>query len=112
MSECKRGDCSLSAAAVSIMRERCFDGLGINCTFVDDDMNLLVALAQRAVLAGLDADANPDTQRRMREASERVREGHETALGFSIRASRDTQADPNGTALSQAKPDQNDGAPS
>lgn len=74
----------LSDEAVSIMRERCKDGLGMNCTFVDDDMNLLVALAQRAVLAGLASDAKPDTLRRMVEASEKCREGHEKALGRKL----------------------------
>lgn len=75
----------LSDEAVHLMRERCKEGLGMNCTWVDDDMNLLVALAQRAVLAGLAADAEPKSLKRMQEASERNREGHEKALGFQIK---------------------------
>lgn len=75
---------TLSEEAVHIMRERCEEGLGFSCTFVDDDMNVLVALAQRAVLAGLASDAQPDMKRRMTEAAEKHRDGHERALGYPI----------------------------
>lgn len=81
-------DAILDADAVRIMRDRAREGLGMNCTFVDDDMNLLVALAQRAVLAGLAIDARPHSLRQMEEAASKHRKGHETALGFKIRRRR------------------------
>ena len=71
----------LNADAVSIMRETADKGLGFNCTFVDDDMKVLVGLAQRAVLAGLASDMTPDMQDRMRKAAEVYRGQHEHALG-------------------------------
>lgn len=71
----------LSHEAVHIMRQTCERGLGMNCTFVDDEMMLLVGLAQRAVLAGLATDAQPDTLRRMTEAAEPHRAAHEKQLG-------------------------------
>jgi len=74
----------LNADVVGIMRDRVNEGLGFNCTFVDDDMNVLVRLAQRAVLAGLVTDAQPDMQRRFSDAAEKRREAHEKALGRAI----------------------------
>jgi hypothetical protein len=75
---------SLSDAAVATMRRSAKEGLGFNCTFVDDDMNLLIGLAQRAVLAGLITDLDANIQSRFREAAERHRVAHESALGRSI----------------------------
>ena len=64
---------------------RCADeGLGFNCTFVDDDMRVIVGLAQRAVLAGLVSDFTADMQRRFTTAAEKHRADHEKALGFEI----------------------------
>lgn len=80
----KQWGLDLSAEAVHLMREACQEGLGVNCTFVDDNMSLLVGLAQRAVLAGLDTDAQPDMQRRFREAAEPHRAAHESAIGRAI----------------------------
>lgn len=74
----------LSKEAVHIMRETCANGLGMNCTFVDDEMTLLVGLAQRAVLGGLATDAQPDTLKRMMGAAEPHRAAHERALGRPI----------------------------
>lgn len=71
----------LSKEAVHIMRDTCERGLGMNCTFVDDEMMLLVGLAQRAILAGLATDAKPDTLKRMIAAAEPHRAGHEKSLG-------------------------------
>ena len=75
---------SLNDEAVSVMREICMEGLGFNCIFVDDNMALLIGLAQRAVLAGLENDCTPDMRRRFKEASEKYRAGHEKALGRPI----------------------------
>lgn len=75
----------LSDDAVHIMRQCAFEGLGFNCTFVDDDMKVLVGLAQRAVLAGLASDCTEDMQRRFTEAAEKHRAGHERALGHAIK---------------------------
>ena len=74
----------IEAGAVDACRRWAKEGLGFNCTFVDDDMKVIIGLAQRAVLAGLDADAGSDLRRRFREASEPHRADHEKALGFSI----------------------------
>ena len=74
----------LSKEAVHIMRETCATGLGMNCTFVDDEMTLLVGLAQRAVLGGLATDAQPDTLKRMMNAAEPHRATHEKSLGRPI----------------------------
>lgn len=74
----------MAAEAVAIMRRTAETGLGFSCTFVDDDMAVLVGLAQRAVLAGLASDMTPDMQRRMNAASEAHRAAHETALGRVI----------------------------
>lgn len=77
-------DREFNSDAIHIIREACLAGLGFNCTFVDDDMRVLIGLAQRAVLAGLAADCTPDMQRRFQEAAEKFRENHENALGFKI----------------------------
>jgi hypothetical protein len=74
----------LANDAVENCRRWALEGLGFNCTFVDDDMRVIVGLAQRAVLAGLASDAKPDMQRRFREAAEKHREDHERALGRPI----------------------------
>ena len=74
----------LSDEAVSIMRNTVKNGLGMNCTFVDDDMKLLVTLAQRAVLAGLAEDADPKSLVRMKKASEPWRSAHERILGLKL----------------------------
>ena len=59
-----------------IVKER----LGLNTTFVDDDVRLACKLAQRAVLAGLATDAQPATLKRLTNAAEQDRFGHEDAL--------------------------------
>ena len=74
----------LNAGAVDACRQWAKEGLGFNCTFVDDDMRVIVGLAQRAVLAGLASDAQPDMQRRFKEAAEKHRADHEAALGRKI----------------------------
>ena len=74
----------LADEAVGIMRECAFEGLGFNCTFVDDDMRVIIGLAQRAVLAGLASDFTPDMQRRFSQAAEKHREAHEKSLGRAI----------------------------
>lgn len=74
----------LAHGAVTNCRRWAEEGLGFNCTFVDDDMRVIVGLAQRAVLAGLDSDAKPDMQRRFREAAEKHRADHERMLGRPI----------------------------
>ena len=58
---------SLDLAAVQEMREIVKNGLGINCTFVDDDVRLVVALARRAIKAGLAEDADPATLKIMKD---------------------------------------------
>jgi hypothetical protein len=77
-------DHDLSAGAVHAMREAAKTGLNMNCTFVDDEVRLIVGLAQRAILAGLAADAEPATLKRMQEHVETYRAGHEASLGFAI----------------------------
>lgn len=74
----------LMAGAVDMMRATALYGLGFNCTFVDDDMKILVALAQRAVLAGLASDFTPDIQKLFSATAERFRKDHEHALGREI----------------------------
>lgn len=74
----------LHAGAVDAMRRWAKEGLNFNCTFVDDDMRVIVGLAQRAVLAGLASDFTPGMQKRLSEASERHRESHEKSLGRAI----------------------------
>ena len=71
--------------AVWVMRETVRTRLGFNCAFVEDEIMLLVGLAQRAVLAGLASDCTPDMQRRFTEAAEKDRAGHEQALGRAIK---------------------------
>lgn len=77
---------SLWLAEDAVINTRCWadEGLGFNCTFVDDDMRVIVGLAQRAVLAGLASDFKPDMQRRFKEAAEKHREAHERALGRQL----------------------------
>lgn len=70
--------------AVDQMRMWAREGLGFNCTFVDDDMRVIVGLAQRAVLAGLAADLTNDMQTRLTAAAEKYRVEHEQALGFAL----------------------------
>ena len=77
-------DCDLANEAVRACREWTDEGLGMNCTFVDDDMRLMVGLAQRAILAGLASDAKPDTLKRMMGAAEPHRASHEKALGRKL----------------------------
>ena len=74
----------LSDDAVEAMRRWTKEGLGFNCTFVDDDMKVIVCLAQRAVLAGLASDFNENMQRSFLAASEKCRADHERSLGFAI----------------------------
>jgi hypothetical protein len=82
MSDCTEDDYTdLNAGAVDAMRRWADEGLGFNCTFVDDDMKVIVGLAQRAVLAGLAADFSPDMQRRFMQAAGRFRRDHEKSLG-------------------------------
>ncbi len=76
----------LNAAAVSIIRRCADEGLGFNCTFVDDDMKVIIGLAQRAVLAGLVSDFNADMQKRFAEAAEKRRSDHEESLGREIKS--------------------------
>ena len=74
----------LEAGATVAMRRWCERGLDWNCTFVDDDMRLVVGLAQRAVLAGLATDFPVETQERFRAAAEKARAEHEASLGRQI----------------------------
>lgn len=74
----------INAGAVHAMREWAMNGLGFNCTFVDDDMKVIVGLAQRAVLAGLASDFSEDMQRRFHIAAEKHRADHESSLGFGL----------------------------
>jgi hypothetical protein len=76
----------LAHDAVEACRRWADEGLGFNCTFVDDDMKVLVGLAQRAVLAGLASDFAPDMQKRFSEAAERHRSSHEQSLGRPLTA--------------------------
>lgn len=80
----KRKHAELYAGAVDAMRYWASEGLGFNCTFVDDDMKVIVGLAQRAVLAGLATDFSADMQKRFSEAAEKSRDDHERALGRSL----------------------------
>ncbi len=82
----KNRHADIAHGAVHAMREWAKLGLGFNCTFVDDDMKVIVGLAQRAVLAGLASDFTPDMQRRFSEAAEQHRGDHETSLGRAIGA--------------------------
>lgn len=71
----------VEAGAIDAMRRWAAEGLGFNCTFVDDDMTVIVGLAQRAVLAGLASDFTPDMQKRFMTAAARHRTAHERSLG-------------------------------
>ena len=84
----KNRDADRAWGAVDACRRWARDGLGFNCTFVDDDAKVLVGLAQRAVLAGLATDFDADMQRRFAEAAEKHRGGHEESLGFALLAQR------------------------
>lgn len=77
-------DADLSHGAVLAMRRWAKEGLGFNSTFVDDEMRVAVGLAQRAILAGLASDFNPNMQRRFLEAAEQQRAVHEKSLGRQI----------------------------
>jgi len=85
MTDTDPAEAMMNAAVVAAIRHACKEGLGFNCAFIDDDINVLIGLAQRAVLAGLDADCKTDMRRRFSEATEPNRPAHETALGFTIR---------------------------
>ncbi len=82
MAKSKRID--LNGMAIREMRRIVKEGLGFNCSFVDDDAMVLVGLAQRAVLAGLASDCKPDMQKRFSDAAEKHRAAHESALGRSL----------------------------
>ena len=77
-------DPSIAEDAVAACRRWTREGLGFNCTFVDDDMRVIVGLAQRAVLAGLASDFEPDMQRRFMDASRRHRATHERSLKLRL----------------------------
>lgn len=79
-------DADLNGEAIMGMRQVVMDGLGVNCTFVDDNVRLIVALAQRAILAGLDSDVSDDMRKRFSAAAESARADHESALGYKIRS--------------------------
>src|SRR5262245_36161839 len=66
------------------MRQWCKEGLGFNCTFVDDDMKVIVGLAQRAVLAGLATDFDADMQKRFSGAF--LADAVEVIVGLAQRA--------------------------
>lgn len=74
----------LDSEVVHILRASISSALNFNSSYADDDVRLLCCLAQRAVLAGLAADAMPATRQRFERASEPKREMHESALGFAI----------------------------
>jgi hypothetical protein len=82
----KNRHADLMAGAADAMRECAKEGLGFNCTFVDDDMKVIVGLAQRAVLSGLASDFSPDMQRRFTDAAEKHRASHERSLGRELKA--------------------------
>jgi hypothetical protein len=75
----------LNEEALDACRRIVRDGLGFSATFVDDGIKVLVGLAQRAVLAGLASDCEPDMQRRFSNAAEKHRAEHESALGYLIK---------------------------
>lgn len=74
----------MNAEAIYEVRRIALAATGGNCTFVDDDMALIAALAQRAVLAGLVNDARPFMQIRLSAAAEKDRAMHEATLGYPI----------------------------
>ena len=81
----RKGYAALNAdAVVAIVRDCAYHGLGFNCAFLDDDMAVIIGLAQRAVLAGLDTDYKPAMRRRFAGAAEKRRTDHETSLGRKI----------------------------
>lgn len=82
----KNRDADMAWGAVDACRQWAREGLGFNCTFVDDDAKVMVGLAQRAVLAGLASDFAPDMQRRFTEAAEKHREAHERSLGRELKS--------------------------
>lgn len=77
-------DYDMEADAICAVRERLTNGLGVVVAFIDDHAGLAVLLAQRAVLAGLASDADPETQERLAAAAEPHRSKHEKALGRLI----------------------------
>ena len=79
-----KADGELAQGAVAAMRRWTREGLGFNATFVDDEMRVMVGLAQRAVLAGLAADVHPDTLVLMKDKASENRAGHEASLGIAI----------------------------
>lgn len=74
----------LADAYIHEIRQRLTDGLGVTVAFIDDHAQLAITLAQRAILAGLAVDADPETLARLTEASEKHRQAHENHLGFAI----------------------------
>ena len=77
-------DDDMEAGALCAVRERLTNGLGVVVAFIDDHAGLAVLLAQRAVLAGLASDADPETLTRLAAAAEPHRSKHEKALGRPI----------------------------
>jgi hypothetical protein len=82
--ETKLNTSELDIGAIHAMRQCAKEGLGFNCTFVDDDMRVIVGLAQRAVLAGLASDFDPDMQKRFMAAAGKHRRAHEKSLGRQL----------------------------
>lgn len=80
----RRKRIDMNEMAMSEVRSIVNEGLGVDLTFIDDNVMILVGLAQRAVLAGLASDCQPDMQKRLSEAAEKHRAAHESALGRSI----------------------------
>lgn len=78
------GDYDLMLGAVMAMRDHTKAGLGINCSFVDDETWFMVALSQRAILAGLADDISPKTLAIVKAHVEQFRAAHETSLGRSL----------------------------
>ncbi len=68
-------------SALASIREIVAQGLGFNSTFIEDDVRIAVALAQRAVLLGLATDFTDDMQTRLATAAEPFRTDHLMSLG-------------------------------
>lgn len=75
----------IAEAAIDACRKVVREGLGVESSWVDNNARLVVALAQRAVLAGLDTDGDPETVRKMSLAAEVSRYTHEKALGRELK---------------------------
>jgi hypothetical protein len=58
---------SIANDAIDECRRIVKEGLGINCTFVDDDARLIVILARRAITAGLGDDIDAATLKIIKE---------------------------------------------